>query len=85
MWSDFQKPKKLDYDPETLTPNYGRFIAQPIESPRHQSLRFSHAEHGSELDNFEWRCGFSRANDNRFKWRYSGNRYRRRYGRDIYL
>src|SRR2546427_11020012 len=29
--SDFQKPKKLDYDPETLTPNYGRFIAQPFE------------------------------------------------------
>jgi DNA-directed RNA polymerase subunit alpha len=31
MWSDFQKPKKLDYDPETLTPNYGRFVAQPFE------------------------------------------------------
>jgi DNA-directed RNA polymerase subunit alpha len=31
MWSDFQKPKKLDYDSETLTPNYGRFIAQPFE------------------------------------------------------
>jgi len=31
LWSDFQKPKKLDYDPETLTPNYGRFIAQPFE------------------------------------------------------
>src|SRR5881296_4011723 len=31
LWTDFQKPKKLDYDPETLTPNYGRFIAQPFE------------------------------------------------------
>jgi DNA-directed RNA polymerase subunit alpha len=31
MWSDFQKPKKLDYDPETLTPTYGRFVAQPFE------------------------------------------------------
>lgn len=31
MWSDFQKPKKLDYDPETLTPNYGHFTAQPFE------------------------------------------------------
>jgi DNA-directed RNA polymerase subunit alpha len=31
MWSDFQKPKKLDYDPDTLTPNYGRFTAQPFE------------------------------------------------------
>lgn len=31
MWADFQKPKKLDYDAETLTPNYGRFIAQPFE------------------------------------------------------
>jgi len=31
LWSDFQKPKKLDYEPETLTPNYGRFIAQPFE------------------------------------------------------
>jgi DNA-directed RNA polymerase subunit alpha len=31
LWSDFQKPKKLDYDPETLTANYGRFVAQPFE------------------------------------------------------
>jgi len=31
LWSDFQKPKKLDYDPETLTPNFGRFTAQPFE------------------------------------------------------
>jgi len=31
LWSDFQKPKKLDYDSESLTPNYGRFIAQPFE------------------------------------------------------
>jgi len=31
LWSDFQKPKKLDYDAETLTPTYGRFIAQPFE------------------------------------------------------
>lgn len=31
LWSDFQKPKKLEYDPETLTPNYGRFVAQPFE------------------------------------------------------
>lgn len=31
LWSDFQKPKKLDYDAETLTQNYGRFIAQPFE------------------------------------------------------
>jgi DNA-directed RNA polymerase subunit alpha len=31
LWADFQKPKKLDYDSETLTPNYGRFVAQPFE------------------------------------------------------
>lgn len=31
MWSDFQKPKKLEYDAETLTPTYGKFIAQPFE------------------------------------------------------
>ncbi len=31
MSSEFQKPKKLDYDAETLTPTYGRFIAQPFE------------------------------------------------------
>ena len=31
LWSEFQKPKKLDYDAETLTPNYGRFVAQPFE------------------------------------------------------
>jgi len=31
LWSDFQKPKKLDYDAESLTANYGRFVAQPFE------------------------------------------------------
>ncbi len=31
LWSDFQKPKKLDYDSDSLTPHYGRFIAQPFE------------------------------------------------------
>jgi len=31
LWSDFQKPKKLDYDTDTLTSNYGRFVAQPFE------------------------------------------------------
>jgi DNA-directed RNA polymerase subunit alpha len=31
MWADFQKPKKLEYDAETLTPNYGLFTAQPFE------------------------------------------------------
>jgi DNA-directed RNA polymerase, alpha subunit, bacterial and chloroplast-type len=29
--SEFQKPKKLDYDAETLTSTYGRFVAQPFE------------------------------------------------------
>ena len=31
MWADFQKPKKLEYDTETLTSTYGRFVAQPFE------------------------------------------------------
>jgi DNA-directed RNA polymerase subunit alpha len=31
LWADFQKPKKLEYDSETLTPNYGKFTAQPFE------------------------------------------------------
>lgn len=31
MWADFQKPKKLEYDVETLTQEYGRFVAQPME------------------------------------------------------
>ena len=31
MWAEFQKPKKLEYDTETLTSTYGRFIAQPFE------------------------------------------------------
>ncbi len=31
LWADFQKPKKLDYDAETLTATYGRFFAQPFE------------------------------------------------------
>jgi DNA-directed RNA polymerase subunit alpha len=31
MWSDFQKPKKLEYDAESLTTHYGKFVAQPFE------------------------------------------------------
>ncbi len=31
MWTGFQKPKRLSHDPETLTPTYGRFYAQPFE------------------------------------------------------
>jgi len=31
MWSDFQKPRKLEYDAETLTDHYGKFVAQPFE------------------------------------------------------
>ena len=31
MWSDFQKPKKLEYDAESLTPHFGKFVAQPFE------------------------------------------------------
>jgi len=31
QWKDFQKPKRLDVDRESLTGTYGRFHAQPFE------------------------------------------------------
>ena len=31
LWKGFQRPKRLEYDPETLTPTYGKFFAQPFE------------------------------------------------------
>ncbi len=31
LWKGFQKPKRLDFDRETLTDHYGRFTAQPFE------------------------------------------------------
>lgn len=31
LWKGFQKPKRLDFEPETLTPTYGKFYAQPFE------------------------------------------------------
>lgn len=31
LWKDFQRPKVLEYDRETLTARYGRFHAQPFE------------------------------------------------------
>ncbi|MFN0121798.1 MAG: DNA-directed RNA polymerase subunit alpha [Blastocatellia bacterium] len=31
MWTGFQKPKRLSYDPETMTDRYGKFSAQPFE------------------------------------------------------
>jgi len=30
-WRILIKPKKLDVEPETLTDNYGKFIAEPLE------------------------------------------------------
>ena len=31
LWKGFQRPKRLDYDRDTLTDRYGRFYAQPFE------------------------------------------------------
>jgi DNA-directed RNA polymerase subunit alpha len=31
LWKGFQKPKRLEIDPETLTSVYGKFYAQPFE------------------------------------------------------
>ena len=31
LWKGFQRPKRLECDPESLTPTYGRFWAQPFE------------------------------------------------------
>jgi len=31
LWKGFQRPKRLEYNPETLTPTYGNFYAQPFE------------------------------------------------------
>ncbi|HLF55713.1 MAG TPA: DNA-directed RNA polymerase subunit alpha [Thermoanaerobaculia bacterium] len=31
LWKDFQRPRRLEIDTETLTQSYGRFTAQPFE------------------------------------------------------
>lgn len=31
LWKGFQRPKRIEVDHESLTPTYGRFIAQPFE------------------------------------------------------
>jgi DNA-directed RNA polymerase subunit alpha len=31
LWKGFQKPKRLEVEPETLTATYGKFYAQPFE------------------------------------------------------
>jgi DNA-directed RNA polymerase subunit alpha len=31
LWKGFQRPKRVETDTETLTPTYGRFVAQPFE------------------------------------------------------
>ena len=30
LWKGFQRPKRIEVDGETLSPTYGKFIAQPI-------------------------------------------------------
>jgi DNA-directed RNA polymerase subunit alpha len=31
LWKGFQKPKRLDFEPESLSATYGKFYAQPFE------------------------------------------------------
>ena len=31
LWKGFQRPKRIEVDGETLSPTYGKFIAQPFE------------------------------------------------------
>jgi len=31
LWKNFQRPKRIEVDRDTLSPTYGRFIAQPFE------------------------------------------------------
>ena len=31
LWKGFQRPKRLQFDAETLTDRFGRFYAQPFE------------------------------------------------------
>ena len=31
LWKDFQRPKRLEFERETLTDRFGRFYAQPFE------------------------------------------------------
>jgi DNA-directed RNA polymerase subunit alpha len=31
LWKGFQRPKRIETDHETLSPTYGRFVAQPFE------------------------------------------------------
>jgi DNA-directed RNA polymerase subunit alpha len=31
LWKDFQRPKRVEIDADSLTPTYGRFTAQPFE------------------------------------------------------
>ena len=31
LWKNFQRPKRLDFERETLTDRFGRFHAQPFE------------------------------------------------------
>jgi DNA-directed RNA polymerase subunit alpha len=31
LWTDFQRPRRIEIDTDTLTSSYGRFVAQPFE------------------------------------------------------
>src|SRR5438067_10524638 len=31
LWKGFQRPKRLEFERETLTDRFGRFVAQPFE------------------------------------------------------
>ena len=31
LWKGFQRPKRLEFDPDSITPVYGKFVVQPLE------------------------------------------------------
>ena len=34
LWKEFQRPKRVEIEEGSLTPTYGKFVAQPFEPKR---------------------------------------------------
>ena len=50
LWKGFQRPKRLEFERETLTDRFGRFYAQPFERGFGTTIGNAHAARAPVVD-----------------------------------
>ena len=57
LWRGFQRPKRLEFERDTLTDRFGRFTAQPFERGFGTTVGNAHAPRAAVVDRGRGRDG----------------------------